>query len=147
MPDNTESPPPAQPDAPDTTADTQRDRSLGGRGIRGHSSILAGRATTPAPAPAAAKRKARNFSLPTDIAERAINSRIHRRDLVLLAARNHADDLAAALRSSAKGRVQFQVRLNDDEHARLQRIARRRGWSLSAAVAVLIDFYLSEIED
>ena len=155
MPADTASPPPAEPDpgAPDTAPATQHaERTLGGRGrVIGASEILrrapaTATGTNPAPKQRS-KRRPRGMSLPPDIAKRAKTSGLNRRDLILIAAKRHGDDLARIPRYNVAGRVNFQVRLDDDEHERLRRIARRRGWPLSPTVAALIDLYLTKIED
>ena len=86
------------------------------------------------------------MSVPHDIIERVNDSRINRADLILLAADRYADHLQQTPRYNIPGRGRFCVRLNDAEHSRLLRIAKRRGWPLSPTVAALLDIYLTEIE-
>ena len=139
-----------EPDAPDTKATPRAERTLGGR-VRGHSDIVAGKSATiaaPAPAPArSSTRRARNLSLPPGLAERAIKSGLNRRDLVLLAAQRYRGHIGHIPREKVEGRVGFQVRLSDKEHARLREIAAIRGWSLSSTVAFLITLYLDEFDE
>ena len=136
---------------PDTPAAKHRDRGLGGRGrVVGANEILAGDTVTPAATYAVPtgglKRSGRVMSIPPDIVDRVTRSGMYRADLLLIAANRYGDQLQHIVRLNIKGRVRFVVSLNDDEHARLLRIAKRRGWSLSATAAALLDLYFIEHE-
>ena len=149
----------AAPTAPsDTFADTpstkQRSRGLGRRGnIVGHSDIVAGKPYTRTPTNTAdttatsPKRRPRSLTIPPDTAARVEASQMHRADLLLIAADRYADQLQQTPRRKTAGRVRFCVSLNDEEHARLLRIAKRRGWGLSATASALLKLYLAELEE
>ena len=142
-----EPPPPDPADPPEPKRD---ERGLGGRGrFRGASEILAGEpGTTPTQsrAPDDTKRKGRAFSLHPDIVKRMQDTALKRADLILMAAERYGDQVQHIPRHNLPGRTTIVVRLTDAEHSRLQRIAKRRHWSLSSTVSALLELYLTEIE-
>lgn len=128
-------------------APTDDERGLGH--FRSHRQLLA--EGTPEPRsttepPTDTKRKIRTMSIPHDIIERVNQTHSRRADIILLAADRYADHIQHIPRHNTTGRGRFCVRLNDTEHGRLLRIAKRRGWPLSPTVAALLDFYLTELE-
>ena len=138
---------------PDIPAAKGRTRGVGGRtGGVGANEILAradDTTETPSPAPAdpaGGGHKIRVMSFPPDVVDRVNKSSLNRADLLLIAADRFGDQLQHIPRRKTKGRARFVVSLNDEEHARLQRIAKRRGWHLSPTAATLLDLYLTEIE-
>ena len=122
-------------------------RGLAGR-VRGSNEILGRGFATPAATHAAAtgdlKRTGRAMSIPPDIVDRVTKSNLNRTDLLLIAAHRYGDQLQHIPRRNIEGRVRFVVSLNDKEHARLLRIAERRGWPLSPTAATLLDLYFTD---
>ena len=86
------------------------------------------------------------MSIPPDIFDRVTKSNMNRADLLLIAADRYSDQLQHIARRNIKGRARFVVSLNDGEHARVLRIAKRRGWPLSPTAAALLDLYFTENE-
>lgn len=137
---------PTDPAAPSPAAADYNQRGLGG--IVGHSEIVARGTTTPTgpePAPST-HRKSRSMTLPPELITRIKESGMKPAELILLAAERYGDELQHTFRYTPAGQVRFTVRLNDHEHDALTAIANRRGWPLSSTVAVLLDFYLTEID-
>ena len=71
---------------------------------------------------------------------------LKRTDLILMAAERYGDQIQHTPRHNLPGRTTIFVRLTDAEHSRLQRIAKRRHWSVSSTVSALLEPYLTEIE-
>jgi len=139
-------PAPTTPPAPRDPAEEHLTRGL--RGVTTYGDIVAGSTTTPTQsrAPDDTKRKRRAFSLHPDIATRMRATALKRADLIVMAAERYGDQIQHTPRHDLPGRTVIVVRLTDAEHSRLQRIAKRRHWSVSSTVSALLDFYLAEIE-
>lgn len=128
-------------------APTDDERGLGH--FRSHRQLLA--EGTPEPRsttepPSDTKRKRRALSLPPDLVARMDASGHYRADLVRRASERYAEHVLHTPRHRTPGRIVIVIRLTDKEHNRLLRIAKKCGWSLSATVTLLLDFYLTELE-
>ena len=136
---------------PDTTTAVRRDGGLRGRGrVVGASEILAPSAPPPeepADTPTDSRRKMRVMTIPKDTLTRVRKSGVYKVDLILIAASRYGHHIQETPRRQVSGRGRFVVCLSDEEHARLRRIAKRRGWPLSPTVDTLLNLYLSDIEN
>ena len=89
----------------------------------------------------------RVMTIPKDTLARAKKSGVYKVDLILIAANRYGHQIQDTPRRQVAGRGRFVVGLSDDEHARLQRIAKRRGWPLSPTAAALLELYLNELDE
>ena len=117
------------------------------RGAAPHAATHAATHAAPHAAPTGdLKRTGRVMSVPPDIVDRVAKSNLNRTDLLLIAVYRYGDQLQHIPRRKTRGRVRFVVSLNDEEHARLLRIAKRRGWPLSPTAAALLHLYFTDNE-
>ena len=59
----------------------------------------------------------------------------------------YAHVMPETTRRKIRGRVRLCVSLNDEEYARLVRIAQRQAWPISSTAAALLELYLDEIDE
>ena len=89
----------------------------------------------------------RVMTIPKDTLARAKKSGVYKVDLILIAANRYGHQIQDVPRRQVAGRGRFVVCLSDDEHPRLRRIAKRRGWPLSPTAAALLNLYLTDLEN
>ena len=139
----------ATPPEPPPTPAAKNHRSLNRDGMIGANAILA--ATPDAahrrPIPTKSQRRTRSLPVPADIVARIEESGLNRTDLLLVAIMRYAHVMSGTTRRKVPGRVRLCVSLNDDEYARLVRIARRQAWPISATAAALLELYLNELDE
>ena len=58
----------------------------------------------------------------------------------------YAHVMPETTRRKIRGRVRLCVSLNDEEYARLVRIAQRQAWPISSTAAALLELYLDELD-
>ena len=138
----------ATPPEPPPTPAAKNDRGLNRDGIIGSNATLtAAPDAAPAPTPAKSQRRTRALTVPPDTVARIEKSGLNRTDLMRVAIMRYAHVMPETARRKIQGRVRLCISLNDDEYARLVRIAKRQAWPISPTAAALIELYLNELDE
>ena len=132
---------------PTPTTAAQDDRGLNRDGIVGSNRVLTSAPQTAnTPTPTNPQRRTRALTIPPDTFARIEKSGVNRTDLMRVAIMRYAHVMPETTRRKIRGRVRLCVSLNDEEYARLVRIAQRQAWPISSTAAALLELYLDEID-